>query len=440
MLRDYYEVLGVPHDADEDAIERAYRELTKEHHPARNPGSKEAEARFREVQEAYGVLSEETKRTEYDQVLVAQAAFGPSETSGQGAPTEAGHCEETLSERRGRLPHGRVMKCEAAQDWLLQCESLQPKSWPRGVVKHLRVCPACYQFGKSVKRLERAWRNLPLPEECEVAKTDFLAKLADLEQTEKPKPKRDRRPKRAQTPQRRPAWGMRGLAIAACLFIGIIGVGWLIPGRSTNKNVASSEVVEDLVAWNVAMVNAEPKERKRIYEEYEGTFRTDLKRAVLAGALSAEDSQLADDLLDSGRQLANAGDDPMAEAEIVTKIAGKLFKQAADADNKGNEKETERCGMRYSRFNAYAVKPMWNRFNPPDKKGGDKDKGGFDKDKGGSDKGFDKGPNDQKKFEMLFKGSPEFSRPDLHNKFDGWGKKVGPPGFGPIFGPKGGKR
>jgi hypothetical protein len=331
------------------------------------------------------------------------------------------------------------MKCEAAQDWLLQCESLQPKSWPRGVVKHLRVCTACYQFAKGVKRLEKAWRNQPVPEESEAAKTNFLAKLSEMERAEKPKPKRDRRAKQPQSARRRPPWGMIGLGIAASIFIGIIGVGWLLPGRNANKNTPFD--VEDLVAWNVEMVNADREERKRIYEEYEPSFRTDLKRAVL----SPEDRQLADYLLDSGRQLAYA-DGPMAEAQVVTEIADKLFKQAAVAVDNGNETESERCGMRYSRFNAYAVKPMWIRFNPPEKKaGGEKDKSGsdkgFDKDKGG-DKGFPKGfdKGDQKKlFEMLYKKSPEFALPDLHNKFDAWGKKGGP-GFGPGFGPKGGKR
>jgi hypothetical protein len=68
------------------------------------------------------------------------------------------------------------MKCEAAQDWLLQCESLQPTSWSREVVRHLRACVSCYQFANGVKRLEKAWRNLPVPAECETARQEFLAR------------------------------------------------------------------------------------------------------------------------------------------------------------------------------------------------------------------------------------------------------------------------
>ena len=56
--RDYYEVLGVPKDADEAALKKAYRVLAKKYHPDANPGDKEAEAKFKEASEAYSVLRE----------------------------------------------------------------------------------------------------------------------------------------------------------------------------------------------------------------------------------------------------------------------------------------------------------------------------------------------------------------------------------------------
>ena len=65
--RDYYEVLGVPKDADEAAIKKAYRALAKKNHPDVNPGDKDAEERFKEINEAYQVLSNPQKRAEYDQ-------------------------------------------------------------------------------------------------------------------------------------------------------------------------------------------------------------------------------------------------------------------------------------------------------------------------------------------------------------------------------------
>ena len=60
--RDYYEVLGVQKSATAEEIKKAYRKAAMKYHPDRNPGDKEAEAKFKEVGEAYEVLSDDTKR------------------------------------------------------------------------------------------------------------------------------------------------------------------------------------------------------------------------------------------------------------------------------------------------------------------------------------------------------------------------------------------
>ena len=65
--RDYYEVLGVSKTASKDEIKKAYRKLAIQYHPDRNPGDKEAEEKFKEVAEAYSVLSDDDKRARYDQ-------------------------------------------------------------------------------------------------------------------------------------------------------------------------------------------------------------------------------------------------------------------------------------------------------------------------------------------------------------------------------------
>ena len=82
--RDYYEVLGVSKDADAKEIKKAYRKLAMKYHPDKNPGDKEAEEKFKEINEAYEVLSDEEKRSTYDRFghdgLNNQGGFG----GGQG--------------------------------------------------------------------------------------------------------------------------------------------------------------------------------------------------------------------------------------------------------------------------------------------------------------------------------------------------------------------
>ena len=63
--RDFYEVMGVPKNASDDEIKKAFRKLAKKYHPDLNPGDKQAEAKFKEVNEAYEVLSVKDNRGRY---------------------------------------------------------------------------------------------------------------------------------------------------------------------------------------------------------------------------------------------------------------------------------------------------------------------------------------------------------------------------------------
>src|SRR6478735_5342823 len=92
--RDYYEVLGVPKNASEDEIKKAYRKLAMKYHPDRNQGegsSKDAEARFKEAKEAYEMLSSPEKRAAYDQH--GHAGVDPNMRGGPGAEGFGGFAE-----------------------------------------------------------------------------------------------------------------------------------------------------------------------------------------------------------------------------------------------------------------------------------------------------------------------------------------------------------
>ncbi len=80
--RDYYEVLGVSRDASEEDLKRAYRKLAMKYHPDRNQGDKAAEAKFKEVNEAYDALKDAEKRAAYDRF--GHAAFDPAGGNGGG--------------------------------------------------------------------------------------------------------------------------------------------------------------------------------------------------------------------------------------------------------------------------------------------------------------------------------------------------------------------
>jgi curved DNA-binding protein len=86
-MKDYYSILGVPEGASQEEIKHAFRKLAMEYHPDRNLGNEKwAEKKFKEINEAYAVLSDESKRGQYDrlkQAGFAEARYGPSYAGGQ---------------------------------------------------------------------------------------------------------------------------------------------------------------------------------------------------------------------------------------------------------------------------------------------------------------------------------------------------------------------
>src|SRR5947207_4897977 len=89
--KDYYDILGVKKTASDDEIKKAYRGLAKKFHPDKNKGNKDAEAKFKEISEAYTVLGEKEKREQYDRL--GREAFhfpGGGGAGGGGNPFGAG--------------------------------------------------------------------------------------------------------------------------------------------------------------------------------------------------------------------------------------------------------------------------------------------------------------------------------------------------------------
>lgn len=155
--RDYYAVLGVARDASAEEIKKAYRKLAMQYHPDRNPGDKSAEAKFKEVNEAYDVLKDPEKRAAYDRY--GHTAFDPTAGAGPrggfaggfaGAGSFADIFDEMFSEfmggsRRGGAAAGRGADLRAQVEITLE-EAFSGKKASLRVPTSV-VCEACKGTG-----------------------------------------------------------------------------------------------------------------------------------------------------------------------------------------------------------------------------------------------------------------------------------------------------
>ena len=241
------------------------------------------------------------------------------------------------------------MKCESVQDRLLQCENLRPKSWPREMRHHVKACSACYEFAKSLKRLEKAWCDQPLPSQARKPRPKFLKRIARLE---RPAPLKPLKPaSRSWRPVR---WLS---AVAAVLIVGMGGLALLVFVPSESQ--ASDDVVDGLLEWNTRLSHADFGKRKQLLEEHEDTFR---KRLQNARRLSTDERANGELLLAAARDLV-ASDDLEEDEEIINGLAEKLLERAKDAEKKGNKKATEIYSRRYVTFVDKAVNPLKSKLS-----------------------------------------------------------------------------
>ncbi len=170
--KDYYEVLGVTKSATQDEIKKAFRNLARKYHPDVNPGNKESEEKFKEANEAFQVLSDQQKKSQYDQF--GHSAFRPEDFSGfkgfnfEDLFKDFGDIFNVFSggsnNQRGGSDlrydieisledafHGLTKKIEIPQ--LAKCESCKGTGAKEGFLK---TCERCGGAGK-IKKLQRTF-------------------------------------------------------------------------------------------------------------------------------------------------------------------------------------------------------------------------------------------------------------------------------------------
>ena len=150
--RDFYEVLGLSKTADEKEIKRAYKRLAMKYHPDRNQGDKDSESKFKEIKEAYEVLSDPQKRAAYDQY--GHAAFEQGGFGGQGGGGFGGaDFSDIFGDVFGDIFGGGRRQQRAARGSDLQYNmDLTLEEAVRGITKEIRIptletCDKCHGSG-----------------------------------------------------------------------------------------------------------------------------------------------------------------------------------------------------------------------------------------------------------------------------------------------------
>ncbi len=155
--RDLYVVLNVPRTADQDTIKKAFRKLALDHHPDRNPGNKEAEAKFREATAAYEILSDADKRAAYDRHGMSAFENGGRghQSQGFGGSDFSSIFEEMFRDMTGASSQGpqaqNARGSDIKYDLEVPLEHIFKESRPEISLRTLVTCDTCEGSGQSDK-------------------------------------------------------------------------------------------------------------------------------------------------------------------------------------------------------------------------------------------------------------------------------------------------
>jgi curved DNA-binding protein CbpA len=108
--KNLYQLLGLAKEASEDDIQRAHRKLVREYHPDTNPKDPRAEERFKEIQQAYEVLSDDKKRQEYDKTLRTSSTAAPGRSDSRGAEAKTRRSPAYSTAERADRDGGPIFK------------------------------------------------------------------------------------------------------------------------------------------------------------------------------------------------------------------------------------------------------------------------------------------------------------------------------------------
>ncbi len=157
--RDYYEVLGVNRDADEETIKKAFRRLAMKHHPDRNPDNPRAEELFKEAKEAYEILSDANKRAAYCH-RYSHAGVDPRPRASMGSRGAAGFSgfadafgdivSDIFNQPRGGRSSGSGAKPGTEPRTCPTCEGNGQVRLQQGFFSTQQACPKCHGIGRII--------------------------------------------------------------------------------------------------------------------------------------------------------------------------------------------------------------------------------------------------------------------------------------------------